>query len=84
MYEAAASCKDIARGPVTNWEPHGVTLAGYSYAMRHVMKVQIVTPYRVSHLQRYGVTVRGNVTSLYPPLDFAEVLSYVITIKFEG
>jgi hypothetical protein len=48
--------------PVTNWEPHGVTLAGYCYGMRHEMKVQIVTPYRVSHLQRYGVTVRGNVT----------------------
>jgi hypothetical protein len=52
--------------PVTNWKPHAVTLAGYCYAMRHGMKVQIVTPYRVSHLQRYGVTVRGNVTSLYP------------------
>jgi hypothetical protein len=36
--------------------------------MRHVLKVQIVTPYRVGHLQRYGVTVRGNVTSVYPPL----------------
>jgi hypothetical protein len=24
--------------------------------------------YRVSHLQSYGVTVRGNVTSVYPPL----------------
>jgi len=33
------------------------------------MKVQLVTPYRVSHLQRYGVTVRGNVTSVYPPLE---------------
>jgi hypothetical protein len=54
--------------PVTNWEPHGVTLAKYCYAMRHGMKVEIVTPYRVSHLQRYGVTVRGNVTSVYPPL----------------
>jgi hypothetical protein len=32
------------------------------------MKVQIVTPYRVSHLQRYDVTVRGNVTSVYPPV----------------
>ena len=21
MYEAAASCKDISRAPVTNWEP---------------------------------------------------------------
>jgi hypothetical protein len=70
MYEAAASCKDIAWAPVTNWEPLGVRLAGYCYAMRYVMKVQIVTPYRVSHLQRYGVTVRGNVTSVYPPLVF--------------
>ena len=33
------------------------------------MKVQLVTPYRVTHLQRYGVTVRGNVTSVYPPQD---------------
>jgi len=32
------------------------------------MKVQLVTPYRVSLLQRYEVTVRGNVTSVYPPL----------------
>jgi hypothetical protein len=52
--------------PVTNWEPHGVTLAGSCYAMRYGMKVQIVTMYRVSHLQRYGVTVRGNVTSVCP------------------
>jgi len=29
MYEAAASCKDITRAPVTNWEPQCVTLAGY-------------------------------------------------------
>jgi hypothetical protein len=29
------------------------------------MKVQLVTPYRVSHLQHYGVTVRGSVTSVY-------------------
>jgi hypothetical protein len=56
-------------GPLTNWEPHGVTLAGYCYAIRHGMKVQIVTLYRVSHLQRYGITVRGNVTSVYPPSD---------------
>jgi hypothetical protein len=46
--------------PVTNWEPHAVTLAGYCYAMRHGMKVQIVTPYLVSHFQRYGATARGN------------------------
>jgi hypothetical protein len=54
--------------PITNWEPHGVTLAGYCYGMRHGMKFQTVTPYRVSHLQRYGFTVRGNVTSVYPTL----------------
>ena len=52
MYKAAASSKDITRTPVTNWEPHCVTLAGYCYAVRHGMKVQLVTPYRVSHLQR--------------------------------
>jgi len=68
MYEAAASCKDISRAPVTNWEPQCVTLAGYSYAVRHGMKVQLITPYRVSHLQCYGVTVRGKVTHVYPPL----------------
>jgi hypothetical protein len=34
------------------------------------MKVKMVTPYRVVHLQRYGVTVRGNITSVYPPLEF--------------
>ena len=67
MYEAAASCKDIARTPVTNWEHQCVTLAGYGYAMRHGMKVKLVTPYRVSHLQRYSVTIRGNVTSVDPP-----------------
>jgi len=32
------------------------------------MEVQLVTPYCVSHLQRYSVTVCGNVTSLNPPL----------------
>ena len=31
MYEAAASCKDLAWAPVTNWEPQGVTLVGYGY-----------------------------------------------------
>jgi hypothetical protein len=67
MYEAAAGCKDIARAPVTNWEPPGVTLAGYCYAMRQWKKAQLVTPYRVSHLQRYGVTRRGNVARAYPP-----------------
>jgi hypothetical protein len=53
--------------PVTNWEPQCVALAGYCYVVRHGMKVQLVTPYRVSHLQRYGVAARGNVTSVYPP-----------------
>ena len=67
MYEAAGSCKDIARTPVTNWEPQCVILAGCCYGLRHGMEVQLVTPYRVSHLQPYGVTIRGNVTSVDPP-----------------
>jgi hypothetical protein len=50
--------------PITNWEPHGVTLARYCYTMRHGMKVHIVTQFRVSHLQCYGVAVRGDVTSV--------------------
>jgi hypothetical protein len=54
MYEAVASCKHIARAPVTNWEPHSVTLAGYCNAVRHGMKVQLVSAYRVTHLQSYG------------------------------
>jgi len=72
MYEDAASCKDIAWAPVTNWEPQFVTLAGwepqfvtlagYCYAARHGMKVLLVTPYRVSHWQRYGVTVHSDVS----------------------
>jgi hypothetical protein len=67
MYETAAGCKDIACAPVTNWEPQCVTPTGYCYAVGHGMKAELVTPYRISHLQRYGITVRGNVTSVYPP-----------------
>jgi len=59
----------MARATVTNWECQCVTLAGYCYAMRQGMKIQLVTPYRVSLLQCYSVTVRGNVTSVYPPLE---------------
>jgi len=49
------------------------------------MKVRLVTPYRVSHLQRYGVTIRGNVTSVYPPLDVPKIatgciLTYLVEI----
>jgi hypothetical protein len=47
------------------------------------MKVQIVTPYRVSHLQRYGVTLRGNVTSVYPTLT-ASARDIVHTIGVHG
>jgi hypothetical protein len=68
MYEAAASIKDLARATIRNRKPHRVTLAGYSYAMRHGINVQIVTRYLVNHLLRYGVTIRGNVICVYPPL----------------
>jgi hypothetical protein len=71
--------------PVTNWEPHGVTLAGYCYGMRHGVKVQIVTPYRVGHWQRYGVKVRGNVTSAAPTVTVrGNVTSAVPTVTVRG
>ena len=36
----------------------------------------VLTPYRVTHLQRYEVTLRGNVTSVSPPLYSARPLSW--------
>jgi hypothetical protein len=57
---------------VTNWEPSGVKLAGYSYVIRHEMEVQIVSLHRVCHLQRYVITEIGNVTSVYILLRYAE------------
>ena len=64
MCEAAASCKDIS--PVTNWEPHSVTLVGY--CLRREARGESSARNSVScQSQRYGVTVRGNVTGVYPP-----------------
>ena len=62
MYEARASCKDIARAPVTNWKPRGVTFAGY-YAVRYGMKVQLVNSVSCHSLAtlkrlRYAVTLQ--------------------------
>ena len=57
MYEAAASYKDKARAPVTNWEPQCVTLAGYCYAVRHGMEVSArnsVSCQSLATLRRYG------------------------------
>jgi len=54
MYEAAASCKDIA------WTPENKLgtpqCNARRNAVRHGMKVQLVTPYPVSHsnVRRYG------------------------------
>jgi hypothetical protein len=42
------------------------------------IKVQIETSYRVSHLQRYGVTECGNVTSVYPPLSLSLLMCVCI------
>jgi hypothetical protein len=52
---------------VTNWEPHGLMLAGDCYAMRYGLKIQIVTLFHVSHSQHCGVMESGTVTSVYPP-----------------
>jgi len=60
-------------------------LAGYCYAVRHGMKVQLLTPYRVSHLQSYGVTVRGNVTIVCPPLRLvAKAMFFTPTVFHSG
>jgi hypothetical protein len=59
---------------VTNWETNGATLVGYCYAVRHGMTVHLVNACRVSHLQRYGVTVRGKVTSVYRTLATESVV----------
>ena len=80
MYESAAGCKDIAWTPVTNWEPHGVTLARYFYAVRHEVKVQLVTTYRVSHLQRYSFMVHDNITSVDPPLAYSRSLKFPVLV----
>ena len=40
------------------------------------MEVQLVTQYCVSRLQRYGATVRGNVTSVYPLLNVLALYSW--------
>jgi hypothetical protein len=68
--------------PVTNWEPHGVTLAGYCYTMRHGMKVQIVTPYPISHLQRNGVTARGNIKSVYPRIKRDQHYALIVPLLY--
>ena len=48
MYEVAASCKDIYRAAVTNWERLQDTVRRETRG--------------VGHLLRYGVAKRGNVT----------------------
>jgi hypothetical protein len=54
---------------VTNRELPAVTLAGYCYAKRHGMKVEIVTLYGESHLQCCGITECGNIKSVYLPKE---------------
>jgi hypothetical protein len=49
----------ILPGDITS---NGKCASWLRYVMRHGMKVQTVTPYPFSQLQRYGVTLRGNVT----------------------
>jgi hypothetical protein len=62
--------------PVTNSEPHGVPLAGYCYIMRHGVKGQIVTAYRVGPV----VWVTGNVTAL----RYGVTLQCVPTVTVRG
>ena len=54
MYEVAS--KTSLELPQQTGNPVVLTLAGYCYTVRQGMKVQLVTPYRVSlaTLRRYG------------------------------
>jgi len=81
MYKATISRKHIFQAPVTNWEPHDVTLGGYCYVVRYGMQVQLITLYCVSHLQCYDVTVHGNVTSVYVALEVSVRKMKALTVK---
>jgi hypothetical protein len=62
MYETAASCKDIVRALVTNWEPQCVNARRL---LRREVRDESSARNSVScHSQRYEVTLRGNVTGL--------------------
>jgi hypothetical protein len=66
--------------PVTNWEPHCVTLAGYCYAMRHGMKVQIVTQYRVNVMALWYMVTIQVCTHLNPLNAKLNPICHLLTI----
>jgi len=68
MYETVASCKDISWATVTNWETQARELVGSCYAVKQECNF-IWYLAIVSGLQRYGVTLSGNITSLCPDSD---------------
>jgi hypothetical protein len=74
MYEAAASCTDISRAPVTNWE-------GLQDTVRREIR-------DVSHLLRYGVTIRCYVKVLcykcgraLKEIDFSSMFCQVRAVR---
>jgi hypothetical protein len=58
-----------------------VTLGGYCYTVRHGMQVQLITLYRVSHLQCYSATVHDNVTGVYVALEVSVRKMKALTVK---
>jgi hypothetical protein len=50
--------------------------------VRYGMKVQLVIPYRVTPLQRYEVTLHGNVTSVYLLLSFRLVIDSITPLQY--
>jgi hypothetical protein len=45
------------------------------------MQVQVLSLYRVSHLQCCGITVHGNVTGVYVALEVSVRKMKVLTVK---
>ena len=45
------------------------------------MQFQLITLYYVSHLQCYGITVHGNVTSVYVALEVSVRKMKTLTVK---
>ena len=76
MYEAAASCKDIARAPVRNWGNPRCN-SRRILLLREARDESSVRNAVPCHLHRNGVTVHGNVTSVYPPLEEANMYVYL-------
>jgi hypothetical protein len=73
MYEAAASCRDISRAAVTNWEGLQDTVRRETRDVSHLLRYSVTIRCYVTVLQ-YGVTLRCYVTSVDGRLEMVVFL----------